>query len=727
MNTNEQITGEIERIVFHSAETGFCVLRVKVRRQRDLVTVTGAAACITAGEHIECSGVWKNHSSYGLQFVASQIDLIKPNTLSGMEKYLGSGLIRGIGPHFAKKLVAAFKEQVFDIIENDVEQLLILPGIGKVRVQNVKQSWDEQKVIRKIMVFLQSHGVGTSLAVRIYKTYLDKSIEIVTENPYRLSMDIRGIGFKTADKIAQNLGIAKDSLIRAAAGLNHVLQIMCDDGHTTVVLEDLLAKSQKLLEIPENILTTAVKAELSEKNIIKIEKDEQIFISLSGLYKAEKNAAAKILQLLACDKLPWGVINFKNNLENNSIKLSEKQQQAVYSVLSHKISILTGGPGVGKTTIVKTILAYLSHLDIIIRLAAPTGRAAKRLQETTGIEAKTIHRLLELDPKTFAFKYNENNLLAVDFLVIDEASMIDIVLLNKLLKAIPKTSGILIVGDIDQLPSVGPGAVLRDLINSQVINTIKLTEIFRQAQSSKIITNAHLINHGQMPSKNDQQNISDFYTIYADEAEQIAPKLLALINQRIPRKFNYDPIKEIQVLTPMNKGSIGVRSLNIELQKVLNKNFATTNKITRYGTTYAEQDKVIQMINNYEKEVFNGDIGFIEKIDQEENLVIINFDNKLVEYDASDLDELNLAYACSIHKSQGSEYPVVIIPLAMQHYTLLARNLLYTAVTRGKKLVIIIAEKKALFMAVKNFASNDRLTHLKDLIQKDAPSNNASN
>jgi exodeoxyribonuclease V alpha subunit len=709
----EKLQGSIERITFHSESSGFCVLRVKVKNHRDLITVVGSAATVTAGEFIECVGYWVNDRQHGQQFKTVSLKVVPPTTLEGIEKYLGSGMVKGIGPHFAKKLVKAFGEQVFDVIEQTPERLLELPGIGKKRMERVTSAWAEQKVIREIMVFLQSHRVGTSRSVRIYKTYGDQAIEKVRENPYRLALDIHGIGFKTADALAQQLGIASDSLLRAQAGVRHTLQEISGDGHCAANRQQLVNKAVELLGIPAPIIDQAVHAEIEEGNLTTetIGDDEALF--LTPLYRAEVGCATH-LNRLNYGIPPWGVIDDQKAIPwveaQTGLTLSASQRAAIETVLQHKVAVITGGPGVGKTTLVNSLLKILAVKKITIALCAPTGRAAKRLQESTGLEAKTVHRLLEFDPTTFAFKFNEDNPLAIDCLVIDESSMMDVVLTNQLLKAIPSKAGLLIVGDVDQLPSVGPGAVLADIIESGRIATVRLTEIFRQASTSKIITNAHRINSGQLPVIEKADGLSDFYCLYAETPEEVFAKLLHVVLERIPQRFHFDPVKDIQVLTPMNRGGLGARALNVELQARLNGH--SEPKITRFGNTYAPGDKVIQRINNYDKEVFNGDIGVIQSIDLEDSLVKIQFDERTVDYEFSDLDEINLAYAASIHKSQGSEYPVVVIPLALQHYMLLERNLIYTGVTRGKRLVVVIAQPKALGMAVRNQRSQRRMTNL---------------
>jgi len=696
-------------VTFHSEASGFCVLRVKVRGQRDLVTIIGNAASVTAGEYVEAIGWWANDREHGLQFKASNLKIVPPSTIEGIEKYLGSGMVKGIGPHFARKLVKAFGEAVFDIIETSPERLEELDGIGPKRRAKVSNAWAEQKVIREIMVFLQSHGVGTARAVRIFKTYGDESVIKVSENPYRLALDVWGIGFKTADQIALNLGIARDSLIRAQAGVRHALQVWGEQGHCAAEREKLESMAAKLLEIPLSIIAQAVDAELVEENLTA---DAEL-VYLTPMYRAEVGCTQNLLRLLKGTP-PWREIAIEKALiwveSRTGLTLSASQRGAVATMLENKVSIITGGPGVGKTTLVNSLLKILQAKDVRVLLCAPTGRAAKRLTETTGLEAKTVHRLLEFDPKIFQFKKDPQNPIDTDLLVIDEASMMDVTLMNQLLKAIPTEAGLLIVGDVDQLPSVGPGAVLSDFIESGSVATVRLTEIFRQVQTSRIIVNAHRINQGQFPQIAQKGESSDFFVIEAEDPEAIFSKLIYTVTSRIPEKFGFHPIDDIQVLTPMNRGGLGVRSLNMELQQRLNG--TTEPRIEKFGTTYAPGDKVIQRVNNYDKDTFNGDIGRIFSIDTEQAVVKVDFDGRIVEYDTGELDELSLAYAASIHKSQGSEYPVVVIPLAMQHYMLLERNLLYTAVTRGKQLVVIIGESKALRIAVRNQQSQRRVTRL---------------
>jgi exodeoxyribonuclease V alpha subunit len=709
----ERLQGSVERVTFHSEESGFCVLRVKVRGQRDLVTVVGTAAVVTAGEYVECRGGWNNDRRHGLQFKAQHLRVVPPSTLEGIEKYLGSGMVKGIGPHFARKLVRAFGEAVFDVIEQKPERLLELEGIGPKRKERVTEAWAEQKVIREIMVFLQSHGVGTARAVRIYKTYGDQAVERVRENPYRLALDIHGIGFKTADGIAQRLGIPGDSLIRAQAAVRHMLQQISGQGHCAAYQQKLVESTAKMLEVPEPIVATAIEAELADENLVQETIEGEIALFLTPLYRSEKGVAWHLVRLLKGSPA-WGEIDTGKAIpwaeEQTGLQLSRSQRQAVSLSVNGKVTVITGGPGVGKTTVVNSILTIVRAKGANVRLCAPTGRAAKRLSDTTGFEAKTVHRLLEFEPKTMGFKHDQDEPLDADLLVMDEVSMMDIVLMNQLLRAVPDHTAVLLVGDVDQLPSVGAGAVLADIIASEVIPTVCLTEIFRQAASSRIIVNAHRINQGLLPEKPKDNEESDFYFIPGETPQAIHAKLMQVVTQRIPAHFGLHPINDVQVLTPMNRGGLGARSLNIDLQARLNPD--GNPRINRFGWIYAPNDKIIQTVNNYDKEVFNGDIGRVVRIDEEVGLISINFDGRVVEYEAGELDEISLAYATSVHKSQGSEYPAVVIPLAMQHYMLLERNLLYTAVTRGKKLVVIIGQIKALAMAVKRVGSMKRLTNL---------------
>ena len=711
----EHLSGAIERVTFHSPESGFCVLRIKVRGERELITVTGSAASVTPGEYLEAAGWWVNDRQHGLQFKAADLRIIPPRTLDGIERYLGSGMVKGIGPHFAKKLVRAFGEQVFDVIQDNPQRLLELDGIGPKRQKRVTEAWAEQKVIREIMVFLQSHGVGTARAVRIYKTYGEQAVEQVRENPYRLALDIHGIGFKTADTIAGRLGIPRDSLIRAQAGVRHVLQEIAGEGHCAAWQESLIEQSVALLEIPTPIVEEAIQIELAEERLVAEPIEDRPALFLTPLQRAEVGIA-RGLERLQLGPPPWGAIDTAKALPwvetQTGLALSESQRTAIAAAVSGKVTIITGGPGVGKTTVVNSILRILAAKGVEVLLCAPTGRAAKRLSESTGREAKTIHRLLEFDPQIMGFKRDQYSPLETELLVVDEVSMVDVALMNQLLRAVPTQAGVLLVGDVDQLPSVGPGAVLADLIGSGAVPTARLTEIFRQAAASRIVVNAHRINAGQMPEspKGDQAD-SDFYLIRCDTPEDIHDRLMRVVTERIPRRFGLDPVRDVQVLTPMNRGGLGSRALNVALQGALNPD--AQPRIERFGWTYAPGDKVIQLVNDYDKEVFNGDIGRIRSIDTEEGLLTIEFDGRPVVYETGELDAVALAYATSVHKAQGSEYPAVVIPLATQHYSLLQRNLLYTAVTRGKRLVVLIAQPRALAMAIRQAGASQRLTKLR--------------
>jgi exodeoxyribonuclease V alpha subunit len=714
----ERLAGSVERVTFHSDETGFCVLRVKVRGHRDLETVVGTAPAITPGEYVECEGWWVTDRTYGLQFKTVQLRVVPPTTLEGIEKYLGSGMVKGIGPHFATKLVRAFGEQVFDVIEQTPERLTELDGIGPKRKQRVVDAWAAQKVIREIMVFLHSHGIGTARAVRIYKTYGDDAIPKVRENPYRLALDIHGIGFKTADALAQRLGIPRDAVIRAQAGVRHVLQEFADEGHCAVVQSELVDTATTMLEIPVAIIEQAIDLELQAENLMAESIDGKPCVFLTPLYRAEVSVASSLLRLLD-GAPPWGHIDPAVVIpwveQKTHRTLSPSQREAVAQVLTGKVTVITGGPGVGKTTIVMSILKALQAKRMRVLLCAPTGRAAKRLTESTGVDAKTIHRLLAFDPKSYGFTYGQTNPLAADLVVVDEVSMVDVVLMHQLLRAIPDHAAVLMVGDVDQLPSVGPGAVLSDIITSGRIPTVTLTEIFRQAATSQIIVNAHRINRGKMPvepeaSTDAEAQVRDFYVIPATTPEDIQAKLLRVVTERIPQRFGLHPIRDIQVLTPMNRGSLGARALNVALQQALNPE--ATPQVTRFGWTYAPGDKVIQTVNDYDKDVFNGDIGQVTRVDPDEGVVTVLFDGREVVYEFGELDEVALAYTATVHKSQGSEYPAVVIPLATQHYPMLERNLLYTGVTRGKQLVVLIGQPKAVAIAVRTVRSMRRLTNL---------------
>lgn len=699
----EILSGLIERVTFHNPDTGFCVLKVNVKGHKDLVVVLGACAVVTAGEWIEAGGFWIQDRQYGQQFKALILKSTPPTTLEGIEKYLGSGVIKGIGPVYASKLVKAFGEGVFTIIEEDPDKLKIISGIGAHRRQKIIAGWAAQKAIRDIMLFLHSHGISTARAVRIYKTYGDQAIDIIRQNPYRLAQDIHGIGFVSADKIALSLGIEKASLVRCRSGISYALGKATDDGHCGLPTPMLLKSCEELLEVDEALISQALNLELEQRNVIKdtIKTTECIF--LGSLYASERDIAERLLTLRE-GPLPWPQIDADKAInwveEKHSIALSETQKQALKQALEAKVMIITGGPGVGKTTLLNSLLKILKAKNINILLAAPTGRAAKRMEETTGLEAKTIHRLLETNPMSGGFAKNEESLLDCDLVVVDEVSMLDVPLFYALLEAIAPRSALFLVGDADQLPSVGPGQVLADMIASKALPCIQLTEVFRQAATSTIVSVAHTINKGVMPKLQGYGLDSDFFFLEANEPEEALNLIIALTTRRLPEKLGLHPLNDIQILSPMARGIVGARTLNLELQKAINP--PNEHSLQKFGWNFSVKDKVMQIQNNYQKEVYNGDIGIIKHIDKEEGEMVITFDKRDIVYDVNELDEIVLSYAMTIHKSQGSEYPAVIIPLTTQHYTMLQKNLVYTAITRGKSLVILVGQKKALAIAVKN-------------------------
>ena len=712
-STTEVLAGLVERVTFHNQENGFCVLRIKARGHRDLVTTVGHAAMISAGEWITASGAWINDRNHGLQFNAQFLTTSAPSTIEGVEKYLGSGMIRGIGPVYARRLVKMFGKDVFDIIEEAPQRLREVEGIGPVRAGKITAGWADQKVIREIMVFLYQHGVGTARAVRIFRTYGTDAVRVMSENPYRLANDIRGIGFRTADQIAEKLGIEKTAMIRVRAGISFALTEAMGDGHCGLPRAELVGLAEELLQVPAELIESALLDELADGTVTADDVSNVGCIFLTGLYIAERDIA-KQLKRIQTGPLPWPAIDADKALpwieQKTDLALAASQAEAIRLALRSKVMVITGGPGVGKTTIVNSILRILAAKGTRLLLCAPTGRAAKRMAEATGMEASTIHRLLEFDPKAFGFKRNDETPLECDLLVVDESSMVDVRLMQSLMKAIPGRAALLIVGDIDQLPSVGPGQVLADIIGSGAVPVVRLTEVFRQAAQSRIVTTAHAINAGRVPDLSPPDGSNDFYFVPADDPQQAVPRIVELVSRRIPKRFGLDPTKDIQVLCPMNRGGVGARSLNIELQAALNP--AGDKKVERFGWTFAPRDKVMQIENDYDRDVYNGDIGIIEDVDLDEGEVAVNFDGRTLSFVFGELDTLVPAYAVTIHKSQGSEYPAVVIPVMTQHYAMLQRNLIYTGVTRGKKLVVLVGQKKAVAIAVKNISGRRRWSKL---------------
>ena len=716
-----EIKGQIERITYHNEENSYTIAKMKIGGRQDLVTAVGNLLSVSAGEVLKLKGEWHNHPKFGEQFKIISYESVVPATVKGIEKYLGSGLIKGIGPVMAKRLVTKFGLETLNVIETETRRLCEVEGIGDKRIGMIKKAWDDQKEIRDVMVFLQGHGVSPAYAAKIYKKYAKASVAVVQQNPYKLATDIFGIGFITADKIAGNLGISKESLIRAEAGILYVLHQLSDEGHVYYPYEPLVEECKKILGVERDTIVKAFGKISFEKKIVIEDlnkediKENNKAVYLAKFHVCEVGIAARLQDLIRFPKklkafdrekaLQWVQGELK-------IQLAENQKQAVKEAIEKKVMVVTGGPGTGKTTIINSIIKICGRLGQRVLLSAPTGRAAKRMAEATGHESKTIHRLLEFSPKEGDFKRDENNPLDADLIVIDETSMVDIVLMYQFLKAVPKDATLILVGDVDQLPSVGAGIVLKDIIDSGSIPTVMLNEIFRQAKESLIIVNAHRVNNGQMPiTEGSGDSLQDFYFFIIEEPEKVAEKIIELCKEKIPQKFGYRSIDDIQVLTPMHRGLVGASNLNTELQKHLN---SSTDELVRGGLVLKVGDKVMQIRNNYDKEVFNGDIGRINKIDREEQEIIVNYDGRMVSYEYSELDEIVLAYAVSVHKSQGSEYPVVVMPVLTQHYMLLQRNLLYTGITRGKKLVVLVGTNKAVAIAIKNNKPQKRYTLLKE-------------
>lgn len=725
MSTNNErlieLVGSVKRITFHNPTNGWSVLRLNVKGSLDEVTVTGSFSAVNPGESLTVSGYWINDTTYGFQFKAISYQISRPATLVGIEKYLGSGLIKGVGPVTARRIVQKFGLDTLDIIEADPDRLEEIHGISKFRVSRIKDAWVEQKEIRNIMTFLTSHNISSHFAVKIFKQYGKDTIKTLETNPYRLARDIYGIGFKSADKIALNLGLARDSEARLRAGISHILFEATEEGHCFLPQKELLERATVTLEIPsEEPFIPLIVAMVEDKELYRVEvPSSKDAIYVGPLFQAERAVAMRLLNFnhtLAIDlkRVDKWLTRF---CEKERFSLSEEQKESIIKVASNGASVITGGPGCGKTTTVKALVKLLQAMGKTVLLASPTGRAAQRLGEVTGCEAKTIHRLLEFDPTTFSFKHNAENPLDGDIFIIDESSMIDILLANSLLKAIPSSAQICFVGDADQLPSVGPGQFLQDIIDSGAVTVAKLTQVFRQAASSNIISYAHQINQAKMPEfARPGETVSDCYLVEETEPEKINALVVKIVTQSIPKKFQIHP-RQIQILAPMKRGSLGTNNLNFMLQEAINPESDDKTEIKWGITTYRVGDRVIQQINNYQLEVFNGDIGHIKSIDLEDRKLEVVFNDRAIIYDFSDLHELSLAYAISVHRSQGSEYPAIVMPVHFQHWNLLNRSIVYTGLTRAKKLAILIGQTGAIKKAIKQ-NSAERYTNLSETLKQ---------
>jgi exodeoxyribonuclease V alpha subunit len=726
----EHLQGIVERVTYHAEDSGYTVVRLKAPGERDLITIVGRFPDIHAGQTLRLTGYWREHLKYGRQFQVVHAQETKPATLTGLEKYLGSGLIKGIGPVTARRIVAHFGLETLDIIEQSCSRLIEVTGIGEKRVSMIEKAWAAQQAIKEVMLFLRGHNVSTTYAVKIYKQYGDQAIEVVSKNPYQLATDIFGIGFVTADTIARNIGIAPDSDFRYQAGILYVLQQAADEGHCFLPEKDLTERVVKRLALPDS----PVDPVRIEGLIVQMAEEKQLITQLGYGDLADQNlcyapafyyteqALASRLAAFARATVTIDLTRVKRWIdrytEKRGITLSEEQRRAVELAASSRLLVLTGGPGCGKTFTTKTVVDLWRAIGKSILLAAPTGRAAQRLSEMTGQEAKTIHRMLAFDPKTMQFRFNEEHPLEAQAIVVDETSMLDLFLAHSLLKAIPPEAQVLLVGDVDQLPSVGPGMVLRDLIESQQVPVVRLTQVFRQAAASHIVTNAHRINAGQFPRLVPTTKFaeSDCLWLEAPEPELGAEGIQHLVSEYLP-KHGIDPVRQVQVLSPATRGVVGTRQLNVMLQQVLNPPAPGKVEFARGGSTLRVGDRVIQQVNDYQREVFNGDIGTITSIDLEEQELVVQFAERAVTYDYADLAEIALAWAVTVHKSQGSEYPVVVFPLFMQHYLLLSRNLLYTGLTRAKQLAILVGPTKAIGISIKRVTDRQRYTALADRLR----------
>jgi exodeoxyribonuclease V alpha subunit len=713
----QALSGLVERVVFHNPETGFCVLRVKLAEQREPATVVGECARVAPGEVLRAKGEWQTSPSYGIQFRAHALVAVPPTTLEGIEAYLGSGMIKGIGRAMAKKLVAAFGDQVFEVIERRPECLREVPGIGRGLAERIATAWREQRAVRDIMLFLHSHGLSPLRAARIFEAYGERAIQVVSTNPYRLARDIRGIGFQSADELAERLGIAPDSPFRLSAGLAHVLEEALSQGHCALPRDDLVARAAALLAVEAGAIQAALETEIRAGGMILDAIEGTPCVSLLAIHQAEREVAER-LRALASGRPPWPLADLDGRLarveRQLALRLAPGQRAALAAALSSKLLVITGGPGTGKTTLVEAILIGLAESGVDVQLAAPTGRAARRLGESTGRDAKTLHRLLEAEPFR-GFRRGAERPLTCDLLVVDEMSMVDLPLMEAMLAALPRAAALLLVGDVDQLPAIGPGQVLADLIASERLPVARLAEIFRQAAASRIVRNAHRVNRGLMPELDrPHEKLTDFYAIKARGPEDGARLVLELVAARIPERFGVDPVADIQVLCPTNRGELGARHLNQMLQSALNPNLA--ERIEHHGVSFALADKVMQLENDYDREVYNGDLGHVVRIDREQNLITVEIDGRPLGYAFAELDALAPAYATTVHKAQGSEYPVVVLPLARQHGRMLRRNLVYTAITRAKRLVVLVVEGSSLELAIAGRPEPRRWSKLRELL-----------
>jgi exodeoxyribonuclease V alpha subunit len=714
---NQTLTGSVERVTYHNDQNGYTVLRLLVPGHSEPLTVTGNFSSVSPGESLRLTGLWTTHHQYGDQFKALDYAVIRPATIAGIQKYLGSGLIKGVGPVTARRIVEHFGEKTLDVIENDISRLAEVKGIARKRIAMIQKTWQDQRAIKDVMLFLQSHSVSTHFAVKIYKQYGNESISVVEQTPYRLASEVYGIGFRTADQIARNLGMPVDAEERMRAGLQFVLLQATDEGHCYLPSQELIKRSTVTLAIEDGEKLNSALEKMLDEGLLKTEKDSgEKAIYLPPIWQSERGVARRLRTLLerSIRVDDRRIEDWLNRFDaKRGIELSDEQRRAVHRAAAERVFVLTGGPGTGKTSTLRAMVALFSAMGRSVLLASPTGRAAQRLSDVTGREAKTIHRLLEFDPSQMAFKRNEEWPLEADVVIIDEASMIDIVLANSLFKAVHPASQLILVGDVDQLPSVGPGTVLRDLIDSGAVPVARLTQVFRQAAESLIVQNAHRINRGEFPRLvKPGERKTDCYFIEADDPDEIVELIVKSVAKSLPSHFDYDPMKDIQVLAPMNRGRVGANHLNELLQAALNPPGAGKTELTRGSRILRVGDKVIQRVNNYKLEVFNGDVGTIEKIDLEDQIVAVRFADRVIEYDYADVMDLAHGFAVSIHKSQGSEYPAVVIPLHVQHFLILSRNLLYTALTRAKKTVVMIGMTKAIGMAMHNLEATRRFTGL---------------